>query len=227
MDFALYVFSQEQYEEIIAKLVDEFGFSVIKRIPFRLQSPFTYTIDLIPFGEISIDDAVLPDKSWDRPVFVNGFEEILRKGTASVEAEDEELTFNVATLPAIILLKLISYDDRPERRTQDPGDIADIIQHFFNIESNVIYEYHNDLFEENPELNEVAAIVIGREIKDILSDNKALKERVLRILSLQDRTQQNMVEAMVWGERTMEEVERWFKLIRQGIEEDSPGYKTD
>lgn len=222
VDFALYVFSQEQYEEIIAKLVEEHGFSGIKGIPFRLQTPFGYTIDLIPFGEISIDDAVLPDKNWDRPVFVNGFEEILHEGIATVEVEAENLTFKVATLPAIILLKLISYDDRPERRTQDPIDIADIIQHYFDIESMVIWEYHNDLFEQDLALNEIAAVVIGREIKDILADNRALKERVLRILSLQNQTQQKMAEEMVQDDCTLEEIEQWFKLIKKGIEEDAP-----
>ncbi|CAN5214573.1 hypothetical protein BH23BAC3_BH23BAC3_22500 [soil metagenome] len=168
VDFALYVSTQEQYDEIVKRLTNKHGFSEIKGIPFRLQTPFGYTIDLIPFGEISIDEAVLPDETWDRPIFVNGFKETFEHALVPVEVEDDSsLTFRVASLASIVLLKLIAYDDRPERRNTDPADISDIILHFFDIESEVIYEDHNDLFDRDLELLEIAAIVIGREMNEI------------------------------------------------------------
>jgi predicted nucleotidyltransferase len=219
IDYALYVFSGEQYEEALNKLVENHGFESLDDSPFRLQTPFGYTIDLIPFGEISIDEKVIPDERWERPVFVNGFEEIFKKGTVSVEVDEGQLNYNVATLSAIVLLKLIAFDDRPEHRPQDPGDIVDIIHSFFDIESGVIYEHHTDLFERDLELHEYASIVIGREIKDILEENQALRERVLHILSLNEGTQQRMAEAMAKGSTTLEQVERWFELIKEGIEE--------
>ena len=58
-------------------------------------------------------------------MFVNAFEEVFKKATVPVNVEGSKLQFRVATLSAIILLKLIAYDDRPEKRTQDPLDIAD------------------------------------------------------------------------------------------------------
>lgn len=218
VDFALYLLSQDQYDDLFKKLIEEHGFSKVKDDPFRLKTPFGITIDLIPFGEISIDKAIIPDETWDRPVFVNGFKEIFEKATVPVEVEDMPLKFQIATLAAILLMKLISYDDRPEKRTQDPQDIAEIILNYFEIEKEMIWEHHHELFNYYSNLNEIATVVIGRELKDILNDNKALKERVLRILSLQDRTQQKMTEAMVREERTLEEVEHWLKLIRQEIE---------
>lgn len=219
VDFALYVSTQEQYDEIVKQLINKHGFSEIKGIPFRLQTPFGYTIDLIPFGEISIDEAVLPDETWDRPIFVNGFKETFEHALVPVEVEDDSsLTFKVASLASIVLLKLIAYDDRPEMRNTDPADISDIIMHFFDIESEVIYEDHNDLFSRDLELHEIAAIVMGREISSILSTNKALRNRVLRIMSLEDRTQKRMAEAMARNGITLEQVERWFQLIREGVE---------
>ena len=47
----------------------------------------------------------------------------------------------------------------------------------------MIYEDHNDLFDRELELHEYAAIVIGREIKEILTENEGLKERIHHILS--------------------------------------------
>lgn len=218
IDFALYVFSGEQYQKALDILVADYGFKFIKNVPFRLTTPFGYTVDLIPFGEISIDDRVLPDPSWDRPVFVNGFEEIFKKATVPVEVQDEPIQYKVATLAAIVLLKLIAFDDRPEHRTQDPQDIADIIEAFFDIENEVIYEEHNDLFERDLELHEYAAIVIGREIKKIFTENEGLKERIHHILSFSEITQQHMAEGMVSETRTLAQVHRWFALINEGIE---------
>ena len=220
VDFAVYISKKEKYDEVLEELITNHGFSEIKDVPFRLQTPFTFTIDIIPFGEISIDEAVFPDENWDRPIFVNGFEEIFRKATIQVIDEDDELEFKVATLPAILLLKLIAYDDRPEKRTQDPQDIVQIIENYFEVEKEMIWEEHHDLFDEDTELIEIGARVIGREIKQIISENRTLKERVLNILTLEEKVQKNMAEAMVYGDLTLDKVEGWLTLIKEEIEEE-------
>lgn len=218
VDFAVYISRKEKYYKVLEELISHHGFSDIKDVPFRLRTPYTFTIDIIPFGEISIDEAVIPDENWDRPIFVNGFEEIFRNATIRVKDEDDGLEFKVATLPAILLLKLIAYDDRPEKRTQDPQDIAQIIENYFEIEKEMIWEEHHDLFDEDSGLIEIGARVIGREINQIVSDNRTLKERVLSILSLENRVQKNMAEAMVYGDLTLAEVEGWLALIKKEIE---------
>ena len=219
VDLAVYVFSNNQYDELIAYLTNEYKFAQIENAPFRLKTPFAFTIDLIPFGIESIDEKVEFEEGWDRPAYINGFKEIAQKAT--VEAVDKEtgLQFKVASLPAIVLLKLIAYDDRPENRPQDPGDIREIIQYFFDIEDTVIYKNHNDLFEQDLPLHEYAAIVIGREIKDILDLNERLRDRLLAILSLEHRTQQRMIEAMANTETSEAQAKRWIKLILRGIQE--------
>ena len=218
VDFAVYISETRKYAEVLDELINNHGFSEIKDVPFRLQTPFTFTIDIIPFGEISIDEAVFPDENWDRPIFVNGFEEIFRKATIQVIDEDDELEFKVATLPAILLLKLIAYDDRPEKRTQDSQDIAQIIENYFEVEKEMIWEEHHDLFDEDSGLIEIGARVIGREIKQIINENEALKERVLSILSLEKRVQKSMTEAMLHGDLTLDKVESWLTLIKEEIE---------
>jgi hypothetical protein len=63
----------------------------------------------------------------------------------------------------------------------------------------------------------LGAVVIGREIREILSENKPLRDRVIRILTLEDRVQRKMVDAMVRNDITLEKVERWFSLIKEEI----------
>ena len=220
VDFAVYISKKEKYDEVLEELITNHEFSEIKDVPFRLQTPFSFTIDIIPFGEISIDEAVLPDENWDRPIFVNGFEEIFRKATIQVKDEDDDLEFKVATLPAILLLKLIAYDDRPEKRTQDPQDIAQIVENYFEVEKEMIWEEHHDLFDDDSGLIEIGARVIGREIKQIINENEALKERVLSILSLEKQVQKSMAEAMLHGDLTLDIVEGWLTLIKKEIEEE-------
>jgi len=219
VDFAVYVFSGDHYEELKNLLIVEYEFEETEGNPYKLRTPFEFTIDLIPFGIETIDGRIELAEEWDRPVFVNGFEEVAENATVDAIDEEAGLKFRIASLPAIILLKLIAYDDRPENRTQDPEDIREIILNFFDIEDTVIYEEHNDLFEQDLELHEYAAIVIGREIKDILGQNKALRDRILAILSLQDRTQERMVESMINDRVNEEQIIRWFTLISEGIQE--------
>ena len=62
------------------------------------------------------------------------------------------------------------------------GDIASILDNYFDIASEDIYDNHNDLFG-NRELEEIAAYVIGRKIKYIVGNSSDLKKRLERILS--------------------------------------------
>jgi hypothetical protein len=56
--------------------------------------------------------------------------------------------------------------------------------HYFDLQADLIYEEHNDLFaEEERTLEEIAAIVIGREVKKIAVGNTSLLTRLKTILS--------------------------------------------
>lgn len=151
---------------------------------------------------------------------MNGFKEIYQQGIAPV-LTDEGITFKIASLASIILLKLISFDDRPERRTQDIKDIALILNHYFHIESDEIYDHHNDLFgNEEYELIDIAAIVIGREMQSVLSSNKLLQDRILNILSLSQKHHRKMPTLMAQSESiTVDQANLLLKRIAEGVEQ--------
>lgn len=96
---------------------------------------------------------------------------------------EDNYNFNVATLAGIVILKLIAYDDRPEIRSQDIKDIGSIINNFFDLERNAIYEHHIDLLAEDTDRRTTSARVLGRQMQAALNRNKLLKERVLMILN--------------------------------------------
>ena len=110
---------------------------------------------------------------WLKEVFERGIEGVIF---------DDGATYQVATIPAIVLLKFIAWDDRPEYRLKDLQDIAVILDNYFHRFSDDIYDNHSDLFD-NRELEEIAAYVIGRKIKSIIGDSADLKKRIIHILT--------------------------------------------
>ena len=96
---------------------------------------------------------------------ISGFKEVYEEGTEEVNFEGE-YNFKVLTMAGIVILKLIAYDDRPEIRSNGIGDIAAIIRHYFDLESDLIYDRHADLFAgEEQCLERLAAKVLGRQMK--------------------------------------------------------------
>lgn len=182
IDLAILVGSQEDYNAVKKYLSEKKGFTATKNNLFVMFTPVGVQVDILPFGEIEITDAVtiagLPN------IKVNGFMEVYQSGTAEVKLQTGH-QFKVATLPAIVLLKLIAFDDRPEMRSKDARDIANIITHYFELQADFIYREHVDLFTEEESyrtLEQIAAIVIGREIGKIVASNNAVKQRLERIL---------------------------------------------
>ncbi len=153
-------------------------------------SPTGVQVDILPFGEIEIDDSVSLAGAGLTNIKENGFMEVYKAGTEEVSMLTGHV-FKVATLPAIVLLKLIAFDDRPEKRLKDARDIANIINIYFDLQADLIYTEHSDLFLTSEEelnkvsLQEIAAMVIGREIKKVINKNELLLGRIKRILENQ------------------------------------------
>jgi predicted nucleotidyltransferase len=155
------------FEEIRRQLIQNEHFTETKT-PYTLISPKGMTVDLLPFIHNS-------ERSLE------GLKEVFERGTEGVKFDDGA-TYQIATLPAIVLLKFIAWDDRPEHRLKDLDDISLIFDYYFDLNEEDIYDNHNDLFGDK-ELNEIAVFVIGRKIKHILHDSEPLKERLTHILT--------------------------------------------
>lgn len=173
VDFAILVGSHSQYEQVRTYLEEKKGYQLSTTNAFVVFAPDGTAVDLLPFGAIEIDSSVQLAGNGLTNIRVNGFMEVYEGGTAPIEVLEGH-RFEVATLAAIVLLKLIAYDDRPEKRIKDAGDVANILMNYFDLEAPLIYEHHNDLFIEGQperELEEIASIVVGRELKRLLAGN--------------------------------------------------------
>lgn len=129
---------------------------------------------------------------------------------------DDTHTFKFCTLPGIVLLKLIAFDDRPEVRRDDIKDISDILKHFFDMYDDEIFNNHNELFEDkNDNLLHIAAQVLGREIRKITNRNPTLHQRLENIFISNTNTPENSRIAQIMVEYFDNTVLENVLLLRQ------------
>lgn len=181
IDFAVLVPSMKVFEKIIELLSVKYGFKTFEKIPHRII--FTKSdliIDILPFGGVDKAGYINFSDKFDTKISVLGFREVYENAvTANFFGEE----IKVASLPGLCILKLIAWSDNPLERGKDIQDISNIIQHFFNIESEVIYNEHPDLFENDDfDMVNAGARVLGRQINKILSGSAKTKKRIVSIL---------------------------------------------
>lgn len=221
IDFAVLINDRGVYEKLKEHLIEKADFEPSHENAFVLIWKDKTQVDLLPFGAIEDDNRkVTITGTGFTTVDVPGFSEVYEEGLPQMELAERH-QFKCCTLPGIVLLKLIAWDDRPEVRRDDIIDISDILHHFFDMYDEEIWSNHNDLFEtEDTELKWIAARVMGREMKKIAQRNIQLYERIKHILDTNAANMQHsrMAEIMVeYFENTVEENRYLIEQIKQGF----------
>ncbi len=217
IDFAVMVSSFAQYDAIKTSLKTK-GFESVENPLTLYHTHYKTVIDLLPFGEVEEKDTKqFVERQID--LVILGFNEALGH-TEEIEL-GETLVANVPALPAILMLKLISWHDRPEWRSNDLYDLYLIISKYFDMAGNEIFELHSDLLNIEPFDREmIAARLLGRKIAPYIKNSKKLKNRVLTILNQQIERAENSEIAVHWTTMYDHPVDYGIKIlseIKQGI----------
>jgi len=183
IDFAVLINDKGTYEALKTYLVETEGFHPFKGNAFVLIWKEKTEVDLLPFGAIEDEDGKVTTSGLGLTnISLQGFTEVYEEGLPQLDLEGEH-QFKFCTLPGIVLLKMIAWDDRPEKRRDDVKDISDILNHFFNMYDNEIWDNHSDLFgDEDADLKHIAARVMGREMNKIAKRNEKVFNRIEGIL---------------------------------------------
>ena len=226
IDFAAMVGSLEEYQSVKDYLKDHKGFQDSKGNSFVMTTSSGFQVDILPFGEIEIDDTIQLKGTGLTSIKVNGFMEVFNGGTEEVTMASGHV-FQVATLASIILLKLIAFDDRPEHRLKDARDIANILLHYFELEQDQVYgEENKDIFtsgsSELDELSlpEIGSLVAGRTIHKIIVGNDILYARIIRILEQHISQKDESVFVRNMSQEValpVNEIIKWLQKLNQGI----------
>lgn len=228
IDFAVFINDKGIYEQLKEYLIKNENFSPFKENAFVLIWKDGTEVDLLPFGAVEDEDRkVTVSGTGYTSVHVDGFKEVHDQELPEIDLEGLH-RFKFCTLPGIVLLKLIAWDDRPEARRDDIKDISDILNHFFDMHQEMIWEDHNDLFEQE-ETNAdgrsglllIAANVLGREIKKIAYRSDSLFDRIKKILAdnSKDAATSKMAAIMTeYFDNTVENNLLLLKEIYKGLE---------
>jgi predicted nucleotidyltransferase len=205
VDFAVFINDRGLYEQLKQYLIDKEKFQPYKENAFVLISEDGTEIDLMPFGAIEDENRkVTIQGTGFTSVHVEGFKEVYEQGLPQIEVDGGQ-RFKCCTLPGIVLLKLIAWDDRPEVRQDDIKDIAEILDHFFEINSEMIWRDHSDLFDTPNSFDDsrsglllISANVLGIELRQIARENEHLLDRLKDIIGRNavDASSSKMAEIM-------------------------------
>lgn len=219
IDFGVYVAHIKRYTELKNYLIKEHQYIQAEGNAFCLITPDGKGIDLMPFGVIAEDGEVIIEGSGMTTLRLDGFEEAFKEG--SIETQIEDKVYKACSIPAIVALKLIAYDDRPNRRVKDIKDITSIATHYTDIEENMIWEEHSDLYGGELEHQEIGLIVLGRMMKRIIENNQELTTRVIRIIDKALAYESDILEHMITDTmtETLDEKAAILQLIKQGLTE--------
>lgn len=180
IDFAVYLNSYPEFENIKRDLID-LGFKWNKSRPYRFtKTDNSLILDIIPFGGISAGDEI---KFYDGNVnlSVKGLKEMM--GETVRMSIDEDVRLPLASLDALAILKLVSWNERPEWRGKDLDDFLHILDKYFDLHADEIFEDYNYLFHPySDNMKIIGAEVMGLKLKSILKAHDPLYSDLHSIL---------------------------------------------
>jgi predicted nucleotidyltransferase len=185
VDLAILLASEEQFYQVKEALLATGSFEAHPAEPTKLLYQRAIEVDLLPFGAIENDQR---ETRINKPkVFIMDMPGFQEAYSSVIPVLLDGISINVCSLEGIVLLKLIAYDDRPDR-TKDISDIEHIIKVYFDLFDDTVYSEYFDVMElydteTGNYLELVSARVIGRKIKDLLTNSPDVKNRMEIILN--------------------------------------------
>ena len=216
IDFAVLINDKGTYDMLKDYLIHTEGFAPYRENAFVLIWKDKMEVDLLPFGGIENEQSkVITEGVGLTSISLQGFQEVYDEGLPELNLEGKH-QFKFCTLPGIVLLKLIAWDDRPEQRRDDIKDISDILNHYFAMYDNTIWQNHGDLFNNDYiDTLHTACRVMGRELSTIASRNQILYNRIQNILHQQSEDVTKSKMAIIMREYFGDTVEDNVMLLRQ------------
>ena len=167
IDFSVRVRNWEDYSELTNVLQEN------KFLPSKVIHRFTYksvpSIDIIPFGEISINSTTIkwPNKE-EKEMSVVGFEECYLDSESVLIQTNPPLDIKIASTRGLVLMKLISWKDGFPSRSRDALDISYIIKNYIEAGNmDRLQSEHADLITEQFDFELTGATLLGRDISKI------------------------------------------------------------
>lgn len=180
----------------IAEVLREHGYEPDPRQRQRWLGPERSILDVIPFGGVSQDGSITWPPDHEVEMSVLGFREAFE--TADLVRLGDDLKVRVASFPAMIALKAISWAERPYSRMKDALDLSVLLQSYHEAVEERLFDEHDDLLNADPfDIGQIGARIAGRDIARAFGPGDALG-RLSEILreQTQDADASRLAQAM-------------------------------
>lgn len=197
IDLAVNVATWDDFTQLKNQLIATGSFSSTKMVQ-RLDYQNIIPVDIVPFGGIETNGSIdwPPDHSIQMNVL--GFGEAY-KTTSIIRFRDNPiLDIHVVTPAALVILKLIAWQDRKNQNSKDALDLAFILTEYLNTDHlERISKEHPDLFDDPDfDFDITGARLLGRDIAAIVSPITEQMINTLLDSEIGQQQQYKLVEAM-------------------------------
>jgi len=225
IDIGVFVSGWVQFNTLKNELI-----RTTKFVPSQQKQRLIYNdnfhLDIIPFGAIKDEDGSItwpPDH--EIRMSIAGFQECFQHALSMKLSSNPELIAKVASLAGLALLKLISWDDNPERRSKDAPDLFLIAKHYLDAGNlDRLFDEGSDIIEEGSyDYDLASARFLGRDIKNISSP--ATKGKLIEILEREANSNQghkialNVIQSDSYRSESYERVVEYFNSLLKGLVE--------
>lgn len=229
IDIGVEVASWDAFHRLTSILIER-GLFAATRLPHRFTGVTTAAIvDIVPYGRISDE---MKQISWppdhDMIMSMLGFEEAYQSALTVCISSEPLLEILVPSIPALALMKIISWDDAHPRRERDAQDLLFILEQYgaTGIEDE-LYETHVDMLTEEEFDNRLASVrLLGRDIARLSNPQTLQTVEEILIREIDEHLGFKMLADMVKGTMIrgtkFEAALQLLKKLLQGIQEEQP-----
>ncbi len=169
MDISMVCSRWSEFQEF-AEVLKASGFSQpVSNHPEKLLDPSTgQKIDLLPFGGISRDGRSITWPSDQSRWCVLGFDESYQGAAVLSVNEVENCILRIATLPAMVMLKMVAFYERlDDRKRKDGADIGFTLANYLRVGNRIRLEQGPEtviMDKVSGDLRRAGAMLMGRDI---------------------------------------------------------------
>jgi len=223
IDFGIAVEDWDRFAFLKERLVATGTFTSDRRALQRLTysdrtAEFSIPVDLIPFrGVTAADGTIKWPPSRDIVMNVAGFEEAL---ASSIPIQIEEnLIVRVASIPGLMILKLVAWSDRGRETDKDAADIYRLLTAYADAgNTDRLYEHEMDLLEAvGFDMQLAGSELLGRDVAHLCAPAAMT---FIRSVLQSEQTFERLVNHMVRTSAIAEAapfVQRMLTCFRHGL----------
>jgi predicted nucleotidyltransferase len=221
LDIGIEIAGWTEFQQLSEALIATGRFTA-DREPYRLMYG-RFPVDIVPYGGVSPDNRTI---SWppDHQVVISimGFQEAYDYGITVRLSNDPLLDIKIPTIPGMIMMKLISWNDRYPLRSKDAEDILFLMDNYAEAGNlDRLYEDEVELLQAEGFDQTLAGIsLLGCDLASVTTaETGGLIKSILAVETDDNgrlRLAQDMTHGTGQGERVGEIIEK-LKKLQQGF----------